>query len=123
MELQLEIKFEGRTYFIPTKKINGVLWFHFNGKTFAVEKNVETAEKSKAPGQASNIKAPMPGKIIKIFAQSKMRVLERQPIIVMEAMKMEYTLESTGPGIIEFISCKVGDQVQIGQTLAVIKPI
>ena len=62
----------------------------------------------------------MPGKITKVFKQMGDQVKAGDAMIVMEAMKMEYTLKADVDGSIQKIDCQVGDQVALGKILLVI---
>ena len=74
-----------------------------------------------AGGAAGAITAPMPGKVIKVMVKEGDAVTTGQPILVLEAMKMEHTLTAPGDGDVETLSCGEGEQVSEGATLAVIK--
>jgi 3-methylcrotonyl-CoA carboxylase alpha subunit len=62
----------------------------------------------------------MPGRVVQVLVKAHDLVVERQPLVVMEAMKMEFTLESPGPGQVESVLCQPQDQVQIGQRLVIV---
>jgi biotin carboxyl carrier protein len=64
----------------------------------------------------------MPGKVTKILLPIDAAVTAGQAVLVMEAMKMEYTLKAEVAGTIETIDCLAGDQVVLGKTLVKIKP-
>ncbi|WP_288900969.1 acetyl/propionyl/methylcrotonyl-CoA carboxylase subunit alpha [uncultured Sneathiella sp.] len=66
---------------------------------------------------AGAITAPMPGKLIQIFIDSGATVAKGDPLVVLEAMKMEHTLTAPRDGIIEDIFFEVGDQVDEGTVL------
>ena len=79
-------------------------------------------------GQSTNgsidsfsLKAPMPGKVIRINADQGDAVIEQEPIVVMEAMKMEHSVFAPTSGIIKEINCNVGDIVDDGDVLAILK--
>ena len=59
----------------------------------------------------------MPGKVTKILKTSGDSVRRGDVILVMEAMKMEYTLKAESDSKISSIACAVGEQVTLGQTL------
>ncbi|MBK7962750.1 MAG: hypothetical protein IPK04_17090 [Bdellovibrionales bacterium] len=59
----------------------------------------------------------MPGKIIKVLADVGARVDTGQVFVIMEAMKMEYTLKAERPVTISEVLVKVGSQVRLGETL------
>ncbi|MFH6768964.1 acetyl-CoA carboxylase biotin carboxyl carrier protein subunit [Gaetbulibacter aquiaggeris] len=57
------------------------------------------------------IKAPMPGLILEINVTKGQKVKENDPLLILEAMKMENVLISPREGIIKSISVKKGDPV------------
>lgn len=63
------------------------------------------------------ITAQMPGKITKLFVKPGDQVIKGQPLLVMEAMKMEYTLKSDLNTIVKELSVELGQQVNLGQLL------
>jgi len=63
------------------------------------------------------IAAPMPGKITRVAVNMGEAVTKGQALVVMEAMKMEYTLEADRDGKIEEVGVKVGQQVALGEVL------
>ena len=66
---------------------------------------------------ASDLRAPMPGKILKILASEKEAIEKSQGIIILEAMKMENILKAPVHGDISSISVKEGDTVEKDQIL------
>ncbi|MCO6442277.1 MAG: acetyl/propionyl/methylcrotonyl-CoA carboxylase subunit alpha [Nitrococcus mobilis] len=67
-----------------------------------------------------SLKAPMPGTVVRLLVTPGDEVTEGQPLLVLEAMKMEYTIKATTDGIIELIGFKEGEQVQEGAELLAI---
>src|SRR5690606_33188966 len=61
------------------------------------------------------IKAPMPGRIVKIKAKEGDRVTEGTPLVVLSAMIMENELRSEGDGIVHKISIKEDEVVKDNQ--------
>ncbi len=71
-----------------------------------------------AHGLASpEVTAPMPGKVLKVLVNQGDRVEAGQPLLVMEAMKMETTLSAEGPAIVKRIRATVGAMVDHGEVL------
>src|SRR3954470_22994938 len=64
--------------------------------------------------------APMPGKIIRVLVKPGDAVAARQPIMVIEAMKMENELRAAGHGTVAEIHAMEGQSVDAGALLAVI---
>ncbi len=73
---------------------------HFRGEAYRLEKpsppNVE-GEDASAAGAASLV-APMPGTVVKVMGGEGDEVEEGQPLLVLEAMKMEQTVAAPPPG-------------------------
>ncbi len=72
---------------------------------------------SAAGSKVNNIKAPMPGLIIDIKIQAGDTVNINDPLLILEAMKMENVLKSPGEGIVKSVTVKKGDKVEKNQVL------
>jgi len=70
-----------------------------------------------ATSKINNIKAPMPGLIIDLKIKVGDTVNAGDPLLILEAMKMENVLKSPGAGTIKTIKIKKGDSVDKGQVL------
>jgi 3-methylcrotonyl-CoA carboxylase alpha subunit len=66
---------------------------------------------------AGSLTAPMPGKIIAIEVKAGEKVKRGQALLVMEAMKMEHTINAGLDGVVENIFFGVGEQVSEGAVL------
>jgi propionyl-CoA carboxylase alpha chain len=66
--------------------------------------------------------APMPGSVIAVRAALGDVVQEGQPILVMEAMKMQHTIAAPYAGTVTELSASAGQQVEAGAVLAVVEP-
>ncbi|SDE57320.1 biotin carboxyl carrier protein [Mucilaginibacter pineti] len=65
----------------------------------------------------SEIKAPMPGMVLKIFAAEGDEIKKGDNLFVLEAMKMENIIKSPADVTIKKIKIKPGDKVEKGQIL------
>jgi 3-methylcrotonyl-CoA carboxylase alpha subunit len=64
-----------------------------------------------------SLTAPMPGKVVAIFANEGQRVDKGAPLLVIEAMKMEHTIVAPAAGVVEEVLFGIGDQVTDGAQL------
>lgn len=62
-------------------------------------------------------KSPIAGLVVKVLATVGQKVEINDPLLVLEAMKMESNITAPAPGTVTRINVKAGDPVQIGQTL------
>ncbi len=67
--------------------------------------------------EANQITAPMPGLILEVMVSEGQEVEEGQPLLVLEAMKMENVIKSTGTGSIKSIAVEQGQNVEKNQVL------
>jgi len=67
------------------------------------------------------IVAPMPGKIVRVMVQAGDRVAVRQPVVVVEAMKMENELRATREGTVAEVHVREGMSVDSAALLVVIQ--
>jgi biotin carboxyl carrier protein len=68
-------------------------------------------------GAGAELSSGMPGKIVKIFVKPGDVLKEGEPILIMEAMKMENEMRASAPVTIKEILVKPGDTVESGATL------
>lgn len=69
----------------------------------------------------SEVKAPMPGLVLRIDVKEGDRVKENSPLLVMEAMKMENEIFAPVAGVVKKILVKQGDQLMADDVLAIIE--
>jgi 3-methylcrotonyl-CoA carboxylase alpha subunit len=89
----------------------------YGGRQVELLPVVDNFENTGSDSGAGVILAPMPGKIIQVFTKSGSMVAKGDPLIVMEAMKMEHTLIAAADGTIADVFHDVGDQVDDGTIL------
>jgi 3-methylcrotonyl-CoA carboxylase alpha subunit len=76
-----------------------------------------TLASAAAHEETGGLTAPMPGKILSVAVTPGDTVTRGTPLIVMEAMKMEHTIDAPHDGVVKEIFYAVGDQVTEGVTL------
>jgi len=78
--------------------------------------------RSRRPADAGQgikkLTAPMPGKVVRILAPAGTEVEAGQPVLAIEAMKMQNEIKSPKKGKVKKISVSQGDAVEAGQILA-----
>jgi len=69
------------------------------------------------------IKAPMPGKVVKVLVNAGDRVESGQTVIILSAMKMESEFKAGKDGIVTEITVREGDNVESNQLLVIIEEL
>ena len=59
----------------------------------------------------------MPGRIIKVMAQAGRKVAKGDPLLILEAMKMEHTITAPADGVVKELHYAAGEQVLEGAEL------
>jgi len=103
------------TRFAHVAKIGDKWWIHLEGEVYIVNE-VEKGSKS-SDRSAGGLSAPMPGTILEVMVKEGQRVREGQPLMTMEAMKMEHRILAPKSGEVTSINFNQGDRVDMGATL------
>jgi oxaloacetate decarboxylase alpha subunit len=69
---------------------------------------------------STEVKAPLSGIVIEVLVSVGQKVNEGDPIIMLEAMKMETEIRANASGTIQSIAIKKGDSIQSDQSLMTI---
>lgn len=105
----------GRSYSVYLARDKGKRYMFIEGYQFLVREPSEeesfTEEEDKAAQEALKIKAPMPGKMIKINVSENEDIRKNQTLAIVEAMKMENEIKSSINGFVKKIFVSAGDLV------------
>ena len=74
-----------------------------------------------AAGHAGSLVAPTPGMVVRILAAEGDQVIAGQPLVVLEAMKMEHTVTAPVDGTLAALRVAAGEQVATGQIIATVE--
>ncbi|GGX73989.1 acetyl-CoA carboxylase biotin carboxylase subunit [Massilia dura] len=75
------------------------------------------AHAGESEAEGGRLTAPMPGKVVAVLAAQGQDVKKGEPLVIMEAMKMEHTITAPHDGTVDEILYAVGDQVTDGAPL------
>jgi len=90
-------------------------WVHFRGETWRLERVVERPDG--APEEEHDLRAPMPGKVVKVLVAEGDEVVKGTPLLLLEAMKMEHEIKSPRAGKVARLFHGVGEMVTMGEPL------
>lgn len=72
---------------------------------------------SSSKNKANDIKAPMPGLVLSILVEEGQEIQKGEPVLILEAMKMENVIKATAPATIKSIKVNQGAAVEKNQVL------
>jgi 3-methylcrotonyl-CoA carboxylase alpha subunit len=67
-----------------------------------------------AAGDRTRLTSPMPGQVVSVAAAAGQTVVKGEPLVVVEAMKLEHTIAAPRAGRVSAVKVKVGDRVAAG---------
>ena len=93
-----------------------------NGKEYSVDvkDGVEETSSAAATGDGTEVKAPMPGAVLRVLKSVGDSVEENETILVIEAMKMETPITAPVAGTITSLAVGQNDKIVTGQVLATV---
>jgi pyruvate carboxylase subunit B len=69
---------------------------------------------------AGEVKAPMPGLVLRVLVEAGQQVEAGAGLVVLEAMKMENQIRAPAAGVVEAVRVEAGQAVEKGQILVVL---
>jgi biotin carboxyl carrier protein len=99
-----EIKVNGNVYIVAAKDQFDILLDKLGLNTLSSAK-------------VSEIKAPMPGLVLKLFVSEGSEVKKGDNLFILEAMKMENIIKAPADVVVKKVKIKPGDKVEKGQVL------
>jgi biotin carboxyl carrier protein len=113
---------------LPEGKLSSVSTISIGGHRISVEilderKTLQRMVHSSDRSGASEIRSPMPGKIVRVLLTEGAEVAAGQGIVVMEAMKMQNEMKSSMSGRIRKIEVVEGETVRSGALIAIVDSV
>jgi len=123
---QFSVVIDGRSHRVLVLKEdreNKTLRIRIGGRTCTVSleddrgRLLHTLGLDKATKKFSDVKAPMPGLVLNILVKPGDTVKKNDPILVLEAMKMENVIKAPGDAVVKAVAAEKGKPVEKGQLL------
>ncbi|WP_433224602.1 acetyl/propionyl/methylcrotonyl-CoA carboxylase subunit alpha [Microtetraspora malaysiensis] len=103
----------------------GVLWLGRDGLAWPVVRHElgDPGDRARSGGAADGVvRSPMPGTVLVIKAEVGDRVSAGQPLVVVEAMKMEHSVPAPVDGVVTELPVRIGQSVELDGVLARVEP-
>lgn len=108
------------------EKTKGTFEVNIHGRNYALTivdpKRLRSGQNSDRHHHgATEIRAPMPGKVVRVQVEAGAQIEKGAGVVVVEAMKMQNEMKSPREGVVVSIKVKPGDTVNAGDVLAVVE--
>lgn len=110
----IEIDGKNQRFYVHRKRDVVEVWV--GGRTYRLGQ----IQKGQESDDSGEVRALMPGRIRRIEVSAGERVAAKQPLVIMESMKMETTLAAPADGSVAEVKCHVGQTVEMGELLVVV---
>ena len=117
---QLLLTIDGQASSWTVAVAAGVTHLAHDGSSWALSEQVVVL-KAAAATAGGEIRSPMPGAVIAVHVATGDTVVAGQPLVVVEAMKMEHTLTAALDGTADVL-VRIGQQVKVDELLATVSP-
>jgi acetyl-CoA/propionyl-CoA carboxylase biotin carboxyl carrier protein len=98
------------------------LWLGRDGQTWIVRQEDPAAARLHGAGTGDGVvRSPMPGTVIAVSVSLGQRVSSGEPLLTVEAMKMEHTLAAPFDGVVSELAVKAGQQVSLDEPLVTVE--
>ena len=88
------------------------VWVQWRGRLYGIPLELKKARAGQESAQ--ELEAPFTCKVLKLHVMAGQAVKKGDPVVVVEAMKMEYGYSSPKDGVIDAVNVKEGDIVNSG---------
>jgi len=96
---------------------------HMDGRTLEYEvAGSGNQPRGGARSGAEGLTAPMPGVVTQVVVREGDAVTVGQPLVIVEAMKMEHVVRASRAGVVRALRVRPGEQVESGAVVAEIGP-
>lgn len=110
------VEFGGRTHLVRWAAAGTRTFLHVDGVTAIYE--IDSGGGARRGGgsgpDADALRAPMPGAVAQVYVRPGETVKIGQPLLVVEAMKMEHVIRAPHAGTVRAVHVRVGERVEGG---------
>ncbi len=118
----LVVDADGRRTLVAAAGSAQAPWLFAAGQAWRVDVAPEGSRPTRASGADADMTAPMPATVVTIAAPPGTQVATGDPLIVLEAMKMELVVRAPRAGQVSAVHCRVGEIVRPGTRLVELAP-
>ncbi len=101
---------------------DGAVWYEREGRAVAVSERRNLLASHAESVESGPVTSPMPGTVLVVEVEPGDVVRAGEPLLVVEAMKMEHTITAPVDGVVSRVDVRVGQQVALDEPLALVTP-
>ena len=117
----LLLRYGGRTVRYVYAADGETSWLGRDGRAWALTAERPAPLRAGRAGVAdATVRSPMPGTLLAVHVTEGGQVTAGQPLLIVEAMKMEHVVTAPADGVVTELTARVGQQVRLDEALAVI---
>ena len=116
----IESEGKNQRFYVHRNRDEVVVWIGGRAHRLVRIQKGQTSDETASAG-SGEIRALMPGKILRIDVSTGQPVTEKQPLVIMTSMKMETTLAAPRAGTVSAVKCQVGQIVEMGELLVIVE--
>ena len=116
------VTIEGRSFVVAGARRGSAILVSVGPRNFEFRPPDESSRRHSRGLNAPEVTAPMPGKVLKVIVKQGDRVEAGQALVVIEAMKMETTLNAESDAIVKAVCVAPGQMVDHGAVLVELSP-
>lgn len=118
----LSLELPGGVRTLHSQQDSRSVYVSLGGRTVEL-RQIAAASAADDGGDSDAAVAPMPGKVVEVLVQPGDAVAAGDRLVVLEAMKLNNSVQAPRAGIIEAVAVEVGDQVSPGDPLVRLAPL
>jgi 3-methylcrotonyl-CoA carboxylase alpha subunit len=115
----LTLSLDGVPHRLPARTVGDDLLVHVDGQRYRFHPARPFGFQAESESGADRLRAPMPGRVVAVQVEAGQRVEAQQPVLVMEAMKMELALKAPRGAVVLELRVAVGEVVEADTVLVV----
>ncbi|APU17238.1 ATP-binding protein [Actinoalloteichus fjordicus] len=121
---ELVVEYDGRILRYRRARSGQTCWLGRDGRAWALIERTPLALSSAGSSAAGDpvVRSPMPGTVLSVAVAEGEEVRIGQPLLIVEAMKMEHTVVAPVEGRVHDLRVRPGVQVAVDEALAVVTP-
>jgi 3-methylcrotonyl-CoA carboxylase alpha subunit len=123
---ELLLNLDGRAARLRVARDAGDLLVAWHGEAYRLARpaplSADSATRAGGGHDGASLQAPMPGTLVKVLVSEGEAVREGQPLLILEAMKMEHTVKAPYGGTVRRLPFSEGSTVTGGASLIDLEP-